>query len=282
MSDELLRRFLDKLQRREAPGRRPAPHAPTMEDEATDPATLRVRGVEHGLFPSAASLNRDFAARSPRLRLTIDLGEEFRRRAARPDDRAREALLRLCPTLPEHACADRQGLESWLSGEAPSPASRARSEPEADGLPVAHLVEHVALDLLSAATPTGRRSGAACAYRERPERYDVFFECDDPVLGRAAALLSAAGARDICLAPDRVDLHARCRSLVADLAQRGKSQVVAEDVAAARGWRVPEALQALEALGRLGFLESIPAPFTFSSTTGLIFRRVAPDGPADR
>ncbi len=280
MSDELLRRFLDKLQRREAPGRRPASRAPTMEHEAPDPATLRVRGVEHGLFPSAASLNQDFAARSPRLRLTIDLGEEFRRRAARPGDRAREALLRLCPTLPEHACADRQGLDSWLSGEAPG--SRARSEPEPDGLPVAHLVEHMALDFLSAAAPAGRRSGAACAYRERADRYDVFFECDDPVLGRAAALLSAAGARDICLAPDRADVHARCRALLADLAGRGRSQVVAEDVAAARGWTVPGALQALEALGRLGFLESIPAPFTFSSTTGLIFRRVPADGPADR
>src|SRR5207245_7495384 len=177
---------------------------PSGDDGAPAPATLRVGGVEHGLCPSATPLNDEFQAIAPRVRLIIDLGEEFRRRAARPDGRVREGLLRLCPTRPLHACADRQGLDSWLSGEAPAPASRARSEADADGLPVAHLVEHMALDLLSAAAPAGRRSGAACAYRDRADRYDVFFECDDPVLGRAAAPPSPAGPRPIGLGRARV------------------------------------------------------------------------------
>src|SRR5262249_45096838 len=144
---------------------------------------------------------------------------------------------------------------------------------EAEGLPAAHLVKHVALDLLAAVAPGVRRSGVTCAHKDRLDRYDVFFDCDDPILGRAAALLSAASVRDLCLGQDRLGLHGRCRDLLADLAARGGTRIVPEDVAASRSWSVPEALETLQALSRLGFLEPISAPFTFSSATGHLFRR---------
>ena len=49
---------------------------------------------------------------------------------------------------------------------------------------------------------------------------------------------------------------------------------VAEDVALALGVTIPEALETLHAVARLRYLEPVQASFTFSSTTGLIFRRV--------
>ena len=275
MSDELCRRFRDKIQGRAAPGRRP-PEAPLEEPEDLS-AGLRVRELAHGPFPAAAALNAGFRPGTPRVRLTVDVGEDLRHRVGALGAPERERALRLCPGLPRHDCGDGGALHAWLraQGDLLAPG-RGRPDPDPAGWAVAHLIEHVGLDLMLAVSGADRGSGASCAYRDRPERFDVFLETPDPILGRAVALLSAAAVRDLCAGRDR-GVHARCRDLLRTLAACGPLQVVVEDAQRLCGWGLPEALEALEALGRLGFLEPIPAPFTFSTATGLIFRRAASD-----
>jgi hypothetical protein len=139
---------------------------------------------------------------------------------------------------------------------------------------LAHLIEHVAIELIVAATGVPRCSGATCAHSGRLDRFDIFLECADPLAGRAAAVLAAALVRDLRLGfTDRLALHRRCLDLLTLLASAGDARLVAEDVAVRMECGNDEALQALQEMVRLGYLDAGPASYVFSSPTGVLFRR---------
>jgi hypothetical protein len=282
VSDDLIRRFKDKIQARPAPHRRSAPPAPLeAADEANPPAAgIQILDLQVGPHAGASHLNPGFREGVPRLRLTLDLGADLRRRHLRLEAPARTSLLALCPHLTDHECGGGPSIQDMLSGDGPAPEDGAPAGTaegdrthEGDGLALAHLIEHVAIDLMVTISGAPRCSGATGAYRDRLDRFDIFLECPVPALGRAVALLATAAVRDLCAGADRTDIHRRCRDLLSLLLASGRQKVVPEDVASDLRWPLPEAVEALEAVGRLGFLESIPAPFTFSSTTGRLFRR---------
>ncbi|HYS77552.1 MAG TPA: hypothetical protein VEO94_01850, partial [Candidatus Dormibacteraeota bacterium] len=102
----------------------------------------------------------------------------------------------------------------------------------------------------------------------------IFLECVDPFAGRAAAVLAAALVRDLRLRRmARLPLHRRCRDLLAILIFSSGPQMVAEDTAARLGCGTDEALQTLEELVRLGYLEVVPSSYLFSSASGVLFRK---------
>jgi hypothetical protein len=296
VSDELRRRFRDKIHGRPAARQRrgsPAPAdiavtgtlptdgpaenaAPTepFEDE-TPSDSIRIQGIEHGPFPSASPLNPRFQPGMPRIRLILDIGASLRRHRQSLSTREREVLLAFCPHLPDHRCAGGQDIyDLLLPGDAAASGAE-EVNPEADGLALAHLIEHVAIELLVSVSRSGRCSGVTCAYRGRKDRFDIFLECSDPLLGRAMAMLAAAFVRDLCSGNDRLGAHLRTRDLLGLLRASDRPTVVPEDIAIRLGWRLGEAREALEALARLGYLDPIAAPFTFSSATGMVFRRAA-------
>ena len=303
MSDELRRRFQDKIQGRAHGARRPQAGPPAepapgeslerLPDEedaerfpgqgdlprtgaaAAPEAPMRILRVEHGAYPEISALNADFSPGRTRVRMTLDLGPEVRRQAARFGAAERDGLLSLCPRLPQHECSDGRAIGAWLfEGEPPAIPVPGRADGEVDGLLLAHLIEHVAIDLMVAASGSDRCGGLVGAHREGLSRFDVYLEGPDAPLVRAVAILAAAAVRDLCLGLDRLPAHRRCRDLLEALATSGQSRFVADDLAARLGWTLPETLAALEALGRLGYLDSVPAPFTFSSSTGVLFRRL--------
>jgi len=285
VSDELLRRFRDKIQGR-PPGRRRgtsvaaegvmaenAGVAETSEDDL--PAdSIRIRGLQHGAFPGISDLNPRFQPGLPRVRLTLDIGQALRRRLAPLEEGERERLLALCPRLADHLCGGGSDIRHLLGEPANDPAASADSAPaEPDGLALAHLIEHVAIELVVAAGIAPRCSGVTCAYRDRLDRFDIFLECADPHLGRAAAVLAAASVRDLLSGPDRLEVHRRCRDLLRLLVATGRASIVPEDAAIALGCGLAGAREALEALARLGFVDPVAASLTFSSSTGVTFRR---------
>jgi hypothetical protein len=274
MSDLLSRRFRDKLQSRTHPLPRQAARAEAVE-EAVPPDSLRVVHLEHGTIADAAAINRRFAVDQPLLRLTLALGSDLaaRTRPLNADERGR--LLALCPYLPLHGCEAEGGILDLLSPLAGSQISSAGGDIGGDGLSTAHLIEHVALDLAATAAGGLPLSGATCAHRDVPGRFDILLHCEDAGLGHAVALLATAAVRDLSASTDRTVTHTRCASLLTDLAVSGRRHVVPEDIADRRGWSLDEARVALEDLVRLDFLEPIRAPLTFSTTTGVLFRRTS-------
>ena len=286
MSDELLRRFRDKIHGRASGRRRGTSVAAdgVMAENAGVPAetpeeevpadSIRIRGLQHGAYPGVSELNPRFQPGLPRVRLTLDIGQALRRRVGPLENGERERLLALCPRLPDHLCGGGSDIRHLLGEPAMGPAASADTVPgEPDGLALAHLIEHVAIELVVAAGLAPRCSGVTCAYRDRLDRFDIFLECADGHLGRAAAVLAAASVRDLLGGPDRLEVHRRCRDLLRLLVATGRTSIVPEDAAITLGCDLAGAREALEALARLGFLDPIAAALTFSSCTGVTFRR---------
>jgi hypothetical protein len=288
VSDELLSRFRDKIRSRPAPGAR-EPNAPASAAEDETPAdSIRIRDLQVGPFPAAARLHPGFLPGLSRVRLTLDLGADLRRRTGPLTAAEREQLLALCPRLLDHDCGGGSEIHLMLSidhepvdreaGDAAGgePGEEGRADrPGGDGLALAHLIEHVAIDLIVATSGARRCSGVTCAYSGRLDRFDIFLECADPLLGRAAAILATAIVRDLCAGAGRLAPHRRSRDLLVSLTSGGRRSLAPEDVAASLEWSLDEAIETLGGLARLGYLETISAPFTFSSSTGLLFRRAA-------
>ena len=283
MPDELLRPFRDKIRGR-TPTARPADEPADPDGEETPPDTILIRDVVVGPFPEAARLHSGFAPGIPRVRLTLDVGAGLRKRPGPLGAEETRALLRICPRLLDHDCGGNGLLGDLLSGAgtgaARSPGLEAAAAPraagpgEGDGLYLAHLIEHVAIELIVAATGVPRCSGATCAHAGRLDRFDIFLECADPLAGRAAAVLAAALVRDLRLGfTDRLALHRRCLDLLTLLASAGDARLVAEDVAVRMECGKEEALQVLQEMVRLGYLDAGPASYVFSSPTGVLFRR---------
>jgi hypothetical protein len=281
VSDELLRRFRNKIRGRPSPRPHDAGDIPEIEEEA--PAdSIAIRDLEVGPFPSASRLNPRFIPGVPRVRLTLDLGENLRG-AAGPLGAAETAqLLALCPRLLEHDCEGGNPIQEMLSAPHHAPPQASPGPETGDGLVLAHLIEHVAIDLIAAASGATRCSGVTCAYAGRLDRFDIFLECADPPLGRAVALLATAIVRDLCSGRDRLASHRRCRDLLAHLTATRSRHVAPEDVASSLDWSVPDALESLDGLVRLGYLDPLPATFTFSTSTGLLFRRASTGGAPGR
>lgn len=289
MPDELLRPFRDKIRGR-TPAAKPADEPADPDGEETPPETILIRDVVVGPFPEAARLHAGFTPGVPRVRLTLDVGAGMRKRPGPLGAEETRALLRICPRLLDHDCGGNGLLGDLLSGAgtvaapgtvaAAGPGPEAASAPraagpgEGDGLYLAHLIEHVAIELIVAATGVPRCSGATCAHAGRFDRFDIFLECADPLAGRAAAVLAAALVRDLRLGfTDRLALHRRCLDLLTLLASSGDARLVAEDVAVRMECGQEEALQALQEMVRLGYLDAGPASYVFSSPTGVLFRR---------
>jgi len=274
VSDELLRPFRDKLRGRTAHCRAADP--PPAPDRVEAPAdSIQIREVRVGLFPEASPLHPGFVPGLPRVRLTLDLGADLRGVPGPFTPEGREALLGLCPRLAEHDCGAGDAIRRLLDDGEPAGPERAEDEAEdRDGLAVAHLIEHVAIEISVGVLGLRRCSGVTCAHKDRLDRFDIFLESPEPLAGRAAAILATAVVRDLCLRrAGRMPLHRRCRDLLALLECSRAASLVAEDAAFGLACGSDEALQVLEELVRLGYLAAVPALLLFSSATGVLFRR---------
>ena len=278
MTDELLRPFRDKLRGRASASRPAGEHADPPAEEVR-PDTILIRDVAVGPFPEATNLHPGFTPGVQRVRLTLDVGLGLRKKAGPLGAEETKALLGFCPRLLDHDCGAGGSLRRFLTG-AHRLAGTVSSVPddgpaeERDGLNLAHLIEHVAIELIVGVTRAPRCSGATCAHSGRLDRFDIFLECTDPLAGRAAAILAAALVRDLRIGQtDRLILHRRCLDLLLFLAPAEDARMVAEDVALRLSCGRDEAMQTLQEMVRLGYMEAGPAAYLFSSPTGVLFRR---------
>jgi hypothetical protein len=273
---------------------------PDLAGLATAPPTgpgLEVLEAAVDRFAEADRLHPLFVPGLPRVRVTLAIGPDLRRRARTLPIRQVNRLLDLCPGLSRHSCGAGNPLRALLRRSDPHPAGPDRdglpAQPAAaapaaagvqadDGVTIAHLIEHVAIDMTVLAAGGGRCSGVTCAWRDRLDRFDLFLESSDPALARAAVLLAAGLVRDLCMGRTVLDDYRRGRDLLAALTARGRRDTAPEDVCDALGWGMEETITTLRTLVRCGYLEAVVAPFTFSSPAGVIFRPAPPAGPFER
>jgi hypothetical protein len=215
---------------------------------------LDIREISYGEFREISDLNPRFRSGSKKVRIVLDVHSP----QLEPDGidlpTVFGGLRHLLPSLERHQCGEH--LFSDLKSGRKAPSGE-RLDQLTD---IAHIMEHVIIDLQSKITGVSICSGITCGYKEPENRFDLFVECGDKKVGVFSALF-AADLLDRLLS--RKGISKRYYALV-DLAgylyaKAGWDQVVSAEVLASKvglefGWRRSFVLPLLGMLGEFGFV----------------------------
>jgi hypothetical protein len=220
---------------------------------------LQIREISYGEFPEICGLNPRFKPKSKKVRVVIDVHVPERKKDKPDLSSAFGRLMRLLPSLERHQCGQHT-LEDLRSG-----SKDFRSQHQDETTDVAHIMEHVIIDLQANITGMDSCSGITCGYKNPSSRFDLFVECRDKKVGVFAALL----ATDLLkvLLTRRV-LSGRFRALI-DLAKylyANKSllrlaplEPSVSRISAEFGWKRRFVLSLLGKLKELGLLGARPS-----------------------
>jgi len=140
--------------------------------------------MAYGEFPEISNLNPRFRADSKKVKVTLDI--QITETSGLPDFSSLVGkLIRLLPTLKKHQCGEHLFDNLKLDAKAPPMSHQfsscnCRSDIVTD---IAHLMEHVIIDLQSNITRMPSCSGITCGYKEPGYRFDMFVECRDKNVG---------------------------------------------------------------------------------------------------
>lgn len=101
--------------------------------------------------------------------------------------------MKLFPSLEKHQCGE-QLLEDLKSGKQTYPHEGGLTDCSSHSdkiTDLAHLMEHVIIDLQSNITGMDSCSGITCGYKNPYYRFDMFVECKDKKVGLFSAFLTA-------------------------------------------------------------------------------------------
>ncbi len=183
---------------------RPQPPLASSIHAPGDRADIRIRAASYGRFPEADELNPEFSPRSRRLEMTLEVsgGEAL----ARCDPaRILKQLQELLPGLERHRCcgASRIGRSLFRKERGGEPGSDA-VEVSAD---LAHLLEHVLIDLQDLIGGATRAAGVTCGHWDPPFLYDLFVESPDPICAWVSCRLGVSILNDHLACRPSTDLY---------------------------------------------------------------------------
>ncbi|MFH1335699.1 MAG: hypothetical protein ABII96_04215 [Candidatus Zixiibacteriota bacterium] len=152
---------------------------------------LEIKEISYGEFPEISDLNPRFKPESKKVKATLDI--------QLPPDPARadlssiiHQLMKLLPTLEKHQCGESlfDNLKSGKKEPLPTTHSSVCSCHSDKITDLAHLMEHMIIDLQSNITGMDSCSGITCGYKTPPYRFDMFVECKDQTVGLFSVLFS--------------------------------------------------------------------------------------------
>ncbi|MBI3450717.1 MAG: hypothetical protein HY049_17610 [Acidobacteria bacterium] len=227
---------------------------------------IRVRDVDFGDFPQITPLNASFLPGARRLKLSLVI-DGVDAEAATAD--LVESLTGFLPSLSRHRCCGGNSVRETFAGR---DRRRGCAVDDRDpGVDLAHLVEHVWIDVQHYIARMERCSGVTCAWIEPPNRYDVFVECPDETVGRTCAGLALDLVEDL-LAGRRPNPRYLCVIHVARLAHEHTGRALNPRLRPlVETWGRRNTLDAVEALWERGFLREMPVAFNFSGGALLAF-----------
>ncbi len=145
---------------------------------------LEIKDISYGEFPEISGLNPRFRPDSQKVKVTLDI------QLPEVTDNADLSsvlmkLKKLLPTLEKHQCGEhlfdnlKPGIKTSQVNQRFSSCS-CHSDKITD---IAHLMEHVIIDLQSTITGMSSCSGITCGYKIPDYRFDMFVECKDKSVG---------------------------------------------------------------------------------------------------
>jgi hypothetical protein len=222
-------------------------------------------------------LNPSFRPGVPRLRLTLSIAAGGRRT---PVAAFLESMSAFLPSLSLHRCCGNNDLqESFFQREQRKGCAVGDAD---DGVDLAHLLEHVLIDLLHHVGRLKRCSGVTCAWTSPKDRFDVFVESDEEKLGRACAGIGLDLVVDL-MEGRALDSRYKCLLEVARLAHDHAGWPIGPRVSPlVRTWGREIVEASIASLEERGFLSRSPSSFNFSGQPLLAYEPTPLSAPLTR
>lgn len=145
---------------------------------------LKIKEISYGEFPEISGLNPKFKPGSKKVKVVLDI------KLPDKEDHTdiyliHSKLVRLLPSLEKHQCGEHL-LEDLRSGkktyheETGLEAGLSQTDKMTD---IAHLMEHVIIDVQTNVTGMDSCSGITCGYKKPEYRFDMFVESKDKKVG---------------------------------------------------------------------------------------------------
>jgi hypothetical protein len=146
---------------------------------------LQIREISYGEFPEICDLNPRFKPKSKKVKVVVDAHVPRIQKGNLDLSSTYGRLMRVLPSLERHQCGE-HFLEDLRSGN-----RKAHSQRPDEITDLAHMMEHVIIDLQANITGMDSCSGITCGYKSPSFRFDLFVECRDKKVGVFSALLAA-------------------------------------------------------------------------------------------
>jgi hypothetical protein len=227
---------------------------------------LQVVTVSHGAFPEISRLNPEFVAGRTRLKVTLRIPGG---NGSPPPESWLSPLEAAFPSLSRHRCCGENSLRDsfFLRGRR---RSCAVEEPD-PGVDLAHLAEHLMIDIQHFVGRMSICSGVTCAYREPRDMYDIFVECPEEKVGLLSASIATGLINDL-LSGRKPEGGPRCLLEAARLARDKAGQPVSRhcrDLEMA--WGSKAVIEAIDYLRLQGFLTEGETTVNFSGEPMLAY-----------
>jgi hypothetical protein len=139
---------------------------------------MNIRRIQYARVPRVEMLNHNFDPGEKHLVVTFEV-DGYASPPANDFLTIYQALAALLPTLSKHKCCEQWENTPLYLQETEGVSLKWVGE-VAD---IAHLVEHVIVDLQCAIAGMRKCSGITCGHREPENRFDLILECTDPEVG---------------------------------------------------------------------------------------------------
>lgn len=144
---------------------------------------LKIKEISDGEFPEISDLNPRFKPGSRKVKMVLDI-----QLTTVSGDTGLSLILlklmKLLPTLEKHQCGEHlfEDLKLDTKTTELSPSEKITH--------IAHLMEHVIIDLQARVTGMDSCSGITCGYKNPYYRFDLFVECKDKKVGLFSAFFA--------------------------------------------------------------------------------------------
>ncbi len=146
---------------------------------------MDIREISYGEFREISDLNPRFRPGSRKVKIVLDVHDSEARPVPADLSGIFRKLKNLLPSLEKHQCGEH------LFDEAKSDHKRLPEEPLERLADIAHIMEHVIIDLQSKITGMNTCSGITCGHKSPSNRFDLFVECEEKRVGVFSALFAA-------------------------------------------------------------------------------------------
>jgi hypothetical protein len=215
---------------------------------------VEIKEISYGEFPEICGLNKRFKPGGRKLKVVLDIFVPKNKKKIN-FSLIYLKLLKLLPTLERHKCGENLFKNLKDHREIPSQGVEQITH-------IAHLMEHVIIDLQSNITQMDSCSGITCGYKNPVHRFDLFVECKNEKVGRFSTFFAVDLVKRLLVGKNPSKRDFRLVKLVKYLYQKtsllGLNQLVSlqAKIASDLGWTKRSVVSLLRELDNFGLLDS--------------------------